>query len=361
MRWPKAQQLIKIYTRAKSITKLFHHNLKMKHQTPNLEIGLLDNSCHSLKRGYEMWSLWKNKNDGWLLKESVIWIHHGIELALKQLLVQTNEFLVFENVDRAVERLGILRRKKGMKDAGVLNLFENDERAISVGFKNLIERTAITLSIPELNENQFLRIKIDELTKYRNKMVHFSVKIDVNELSNLLSDILDPFLELLEREIKDLNFKNKCMPEIRKAAIPVIKFSKERYQEAEIRVEKILNQFNGQKISGSLFGKIDEIILPKFAGVCINRKQTNDTSVDLIGQNENEPWRVVVKFGRFGTVSMRYLISQLRYIQKHHTSSKVWLIVMNENSHKVPTKDKEIFMSSIKDLEKLEDILFLKS
>ena len=125
-----------------------------------------------------------------------------------------------------------------------------------------------------------------ELTKYRNKMVHFSVKIDVNELSNLLSDILDPFLELLEREIKDLNFKNKCMPEIRKAAIPVIKFSKERYQEAEIRVEKILNQFNGQKISGSLFGKIDEIILPKFAGVCINRKQTNDTSVDLIGQNE---------------------------------------------------------------------------
>ena len=42
-----------------------------------------------------MWSKGRKKGDALLLKEAIIWIHHGIELSLKQLLVQTNEYLVF--------------------------------------------------------------------------------------------------------------------------------------------------------------------------------------------------------------------------------------------------------------------------
>ena len=61
--------------------------------TPSLRIGLLDNSCHSLQRGYELWHQRQTTQDGWLLKEAVFWIHHGIELALKHLLVQTNEYI----------------------------------------------------------------------------------------------------------------------------------------------------------------------------------------------------------------------------------------------------------------------------
>ena len=60
------------------------------------KIDLLDNCCHSLKRGYQLFNEWKTKqNDKWLLKEAIIWVQHGIELAIKQLLVQTNEFLNF--------------------------------------------------------------------------------------------------------------------------------------------------------------------------------------------------------------------------------------------------------------------------
>ena len=199
----------------------------MSNQTPSLRIGLLDNSCHSLKRGYEIWSQWKTSEDAWLLKESVIWVHHGIELALKQLLVQTNEFLVFDDVNKAVERLGILRRKKGMITAGILALFDHDDGVMSVSFKKLLERTAITLPIPELAENEPLRLKIDDLTKYRNKIVHFSIEIDIATISNLLSDILEPLLSVLDREVKDVNFKTTCIPEIRKTARPVQEFSKQ--------------------------------------------------------------------------------------------------------------------------------------
>lgn len=193
----------------------------MASQTVFLKIGLLDNCSHSLKRGYEMWSQWKQTEDAWLLKESVIWIHHGIELALKQLLVETNEFLVFQDVNKAVERLGVLRKKKGMENAGVLDLFNNDETITSVGFRNLVIRTAITLSINELAENAPLRKNVNQLSKYRNNITHFSLELDIVEVSTLLSDILEPLLTLLAREVKDENFRNRDIPDIRRLAQPV--------------------------------------------------------------------------------------------------------------------------------------------
>lgn len=193
----------------------------MKNQTTNLSIGLLANGSHSLKRGYEMWSQWKQTEDAWLLKESVIWIHHGIELVLKQLLVQSNEFLVFQDVNKAVDRLAILRTRKGMQDAGVLDLFEHDDKVMSVGFRNLVTRTAVALSIKELNEHASLRKKIEQLTKYRNSMVHFSIELDIFKVSSLLSEILDPLLTMLAKEVNDERFINIDIQKIRKLAQPV--------------------------------------------------------------------------------------------------------------------------------------------
>ena len=225
----------------------------MRTQPSSLKIGLLDNSYHSLKRGYEMWNEWKESDNPWLLKESVIWVHHGIELALKQLLVQTNEFLVFQDVNKAVEKLGSLRKKKGMEKAGVLDLFEHDDTVMSVGFKNLVDRTAITLSIPELAENADLRLKIDKLTKYRNKIVHFSIELDINIVANLLSEILEPLLFLLASEVKDENFKNVRIPEIRNIAQPVQKFSEKiRSDVVEKAIKSTLSALppNGNRRAG---------------------------------------------------------------------------------------------------------------
>lgn len=171
-----------------------------------------------------MWTQWEESEDAWLLKEAVIWVHHGIELVLKQLLVQTNEFLVFQDVNKAVERLGILRKKNGMKNAGVLDLFDHDDKVMSVGFSNLIERAAITLSICELEDGGLLRSYIDRLTRYRNKIVHFSLELDVMEVSTLLSDLLNPLLSVLSREINDIKFKQIVIPEIRKSAQPIQRY-----------------------------------------------------------------------------------------------------------------------------------------
>jgi hypothetical protein len=213
----------------------------MSNLTPSLRIGLLDNSYHSLKRGYELWNQWKDTDNAWLLKESIIWVHHGIELSLKQLLAQTNAFLVFENVDSAIENLGKLRKKEGMENAGVIDLFDNSDRVKSVGFQVLIERVAVALSIPELAKNAPLRQKIDELTSYRNKIVHFSIELNIAATSNLLSDILDPLLSMLEREVKDDSFIQNRIPEIREIAQPVKKFSEQLNRQMQEAVHRAVH------------------------------------------------------------------------------------------------------------------------
>ncbi|MGR5412847.1 DEAD/DEAH box helicase family protein [Vibrio astriarenae] len=204
----------------------------MAEKISSLNIGLLENGAHSLKRGYEIWKEWDTTKEHWYLKESVIWVHHGIELLLKQLLVQSNEFLLFSDVDKAVKKLSNLRKKKGMENAGTLELFENDDSAISVGFSNLIERAAVALLINELSKGEELRNLIDNLTKYRNKIVHFSVEIDVGEISSLLYSIAKPLLKLLSREVNDHNFKHVIIPDIQRSLAPIKNYINHIQEEA---------------------------------------------------------------------------------------------------------------------------------
>lgn len=198
----------------------------MKDNVISLKMGLLDNGSHSLKRGFEVWKQWHSTEDAWLLKESIIWVHHGVELLLKQLLVQNNEFLVFQDVNKAVERLGILRKKEGMEHAEVLDLFEHDDTIASIGFKSLLDRVAITLSIEELGDGKKLRKNLDKLTRFRNKIVHYSIEINTLETASLISSILDPFLSLLSREVKDPSFNQVVIKEIRKVARPLQEYLK---------------------------------------------------------------------------------------------------------------------------------------
>jgi hypothetical protein len=177
-----------------------------------LQINLLDNCCHSLQRGYELWDQGLARDDGWLLKEAVFWIHHGIELALKQLLVQNNEFLVFSDVDSAVGKLAKLRKKSANKT--VLDLFDEEDAPLSVSFNKLLPRCAMMLNLSELGEDQPLQKSIKELTRYRNKIVHFSVQLETGKVVRLLAEILKPLVHLLEDKISG-SFKTECLPTIK--------------------------------------------------------------------------------------------------------------------------------------------------
>lgn len=330
----------------------------MTSNTPSLRISLLDNSSHSLKRGYELWYQGHTTRDGWLLKEATFWIHHGIELALKQLLVQTNEYLVFDKVDEAVRKLVYLRRQPGMTNAGVLDLFEQDENGIvSVSFHNLIQRAALMLNLSELEEGAPLRTNIDELTRYRNKIVHFSIEMNVNEVSSLLSDILEPLLQLLASEVQDANFVNNSIPEIRRRAQPVRDLSQYYEVESVRRVERLLRKFNGQHVSGSLFSLEGDIVLPVFVGVAASTGAV-DIGADIKAQSSSETWLVELKT-RLVSGFIERTFDYLDRASKAIPNAKVWLVVMSEISplHREKVKQHGFLVSSLDDIARLEQIV----
>jgi hypothetical protein len=300
--------------------------LQMADKKSTLNIGLLENACHSLKRGYELWREGERTNDGWLLKEAIIWIHHGIELSLKQLLVQTNEFLVFEKVDDATRSLAKLRRQTNKPDAGVLELFNSEESAVSVSFHNLIQRVAIMLNLSELAEGAPLRSDIDELTKLRNRIVHFSAVLDKPDVTTLLSDILEPLLKLLEREVNDSGFRFQCIPAIRRAARQV-EALKIRYEEEGVnRLARLLELFDGQEVDGTMFGLDAPIQLPHFAKVGAKRAK----AFDLEGENPEEPWLIEIKFGVPNRDIFGRIVQLFEQERSRFPNARTWLVSLSD-------------------------------
>lgn len=66
-----------------------------------IRISLKENGIHSFNKGLSDFAEYEkdNKQDDFKLKEAILFIHHGIELLLKQVLVDTGgEYLIFADL-----------------------------------------------------------------------------------------------------------------------------------------------------------------------------------------------------------------------------------------------------------------------
>lgn len=322
------------------------------------KIGLLDNACHSLQRGYEMFNKGRQKKDALALKEAIIWIHHGIELSIKQLLVQSNEYLIFENIDEAVRKLAHLRRQPSMSNANVLDLFDSSEGVYTVGFGKLVDRAAIMLNLQEFSQGADLREKIDALTSYRNKTVHFTVDVKPEEVINLLGELMEPFLSLLDKQIKDKDFVKDCIPLIRAQSESVSAVYRLQYKETEKRIEKLLKAFNGMEVSGDYFGVLGRLNLPKFDSVETESKQ-KDFGFDLFAKSETENWIVEIKVGRPNHSQIQHLLEQSRKYLSQFENAKFWLIVLGTDKvySKAYLQNNQIYVSTDIEITQLENLL----
>ena len=264
---------------------------------------------------------------------------------------------MFEKVDDAVRILANLRREPGMRNAGVLDLFDQDSRSVtSVTFHNLIQRTALMLNLSELAEGSVLRSNVDELTRYRNKVVHFSIEMNINQVASLLSDILDPLLDLLSREIHDTKFVSNCIPEIRKRAQPVRNISFAYEQESIQRLLRLVRRFKGQHVKGELFSLENEIVLPDFSAVVETGPQ--DKGVDIKADSPTENWFIEVKT-RFVPSYRDRILERLERFVVTQPNAKIWLVIMGDvpNIHKAKIKERGFMLSTLDDIVTLEQIL----
>ena len=62
-----------------------------------LEISLWENGLHSLWRGLACYAEYRETNDRMLVKDAIMFLHHGIELLMKEILVRHSPYLAYEH------------------------------------------------------------------------------------------------------------------------------------------------------------------------------------------------------------------------------------------------------------------------
>lgn len=158
-------------------------------------ITLLQNGIHSLERGFESVDGYLRKEeDEFLLKEAILFIHHGIELLLKQLLVQESRFLIFSDLS------SVVRRQREANQKGV-DIFSLEKPPLTISYPEAIERVDAFLDVPEFIPN--LQRDLGKLNQLRNRLEHYAIRTDRVGTIRLLSKIRAPLIELFEAQIPD--------------------------------------------------------------------------------------------------------------------------------------------------------------
>ncbi len=63
-----------------------------------IKISLRENGEHSFKRSLEFYKAYERTHDQMLLKDAIIFLHHGIELLMKEVLIRHSPYLIFEDL-----------------------------------------------------------------------------------------------------------------------------------------------------------------------------------------------------------------------------------------------------------------------
>jgi hypothetical protein len=156
-----------------------------------MKISLMENGLDSLKKGFdhlktyeEMYFIKKEgKERFYVLKDAVLNIHHGIEILLKQTLIETNEILVFSEIDRALKNAFHERKQKKLN-----SIFETSHSPHTVTLQEAVDRIQ---KICGHALNSKFQSKIEKLEHYRNQITHSAVFLEEAEINNVFSGLVD--------------------------------------------------------------------------------------------------------------------------------------------------------------------------
>jgi len=77
---------------------------KKEKQPEKFVISLRENGLHSLWRGIESYGTYDRNQDKLMLKDAIMFLHHGVELLMKEILIKHSPFLIFEDLRDAATK-----------------------------------------------------------------------------------------------------------------------------------------------------------------------------------------------------------------------------------------------------------------
>lgn len=284
------------------------------------KISLVESGVHSLWQGIESFERYDRTSDKMLLRDAIMFLHHGVELLMKEVIVRHSPFLIFEDLRDA-------SKKQRRADDLEVGIFYLDKPPRTVTFEEAINRVAAFVKPPELTDD--LQAGLSELNRLRNQLEHYAIETDRGEITQLLANIRNPLLELFEARIGGI--KRLQTPEVIQAWDKV-QDSAKFYSQREKEVFDLVSQFRGQRVPGRLLNVDGEFILPTFERVLANPilspSEDEKYEVDILGEGPGLPWVVEVKAGR--RIDMRFF-DQLAF-RGQMLRATLWIVAFSEVS-----------------------------
>ena len=162
-----------------------------------LDMSLEENGLHSLKKGIDSYQEFQSTYDYWLLKDSILSLHHGIELLMKELLFKENKYLILNDLKDIAKKQG--KAKREGKD-----FFDLEDSLNTVSFIEAITRVQVFIKSNFFDND--LYEYLTELNSLRNRITHYKVSLDGQTVGQQIEAIREPLDNFLREQGIEADF-----------------------------------------------------------------------------------------------------------------------------------------------------------
>lgn len=289
--------------------------------TKKISITLQENGIHSLWKGIEAFAAYNQSQDKMLIKDAIMFLHHGVELLMKQILTRNSPFLIFEDLRDAANK------QKQADKAGV-DIFFLTKPPRTVSFEEALNRVDAFIKPQDLDDT--LRENLNQLNQLRNRIEHHEIEVDQEKVNQLLDALHQPLLDLFDNQLGGI--KRLQTPRV-KDSWRIIHERAKFHSELEEEVAKVLKLSQDRIIPGEFLNSDRDITIPSFSRITKNPVIQTGTEnvrfeIDILAESEADNWIVDVK-GRLNQKNWRNSIGYLMSIS-YLTNATAWMIVLDE-------------------------------
>lgn len=319
----------------------------MEDSSQKLTISLRENGIHSFSRGIELSGVFNEHQNNLVLKDAVMFLHHGIELLMKEMLSKHSPFLIFEDLHDAATK----QKKADTDGVGIFYLAKPPK---TVTYDEAIRRVSAFIKPKELTDN--LLANLDKLNQFRNQLEHYAIEADREEVVQLLVALREPLLELFENQLG--NIRNQQPAKVVQAWASLEESAK-FYSNLEQEVFEIVRLFNGQEVPGYLFNINDKMVLPKFTSVLPNQRILADGiyyEADILGEGPNFRWIIEVKGALRDSLGG---IAQVSSLSHALNAQQSWLVAFSDisNTARALAHTYGVLVTGAKEWEELKHLI----
>nr|MDO8080348.1 hypothetical protein [Candidatus Freyarchaeota archaeon] len=304
---------------------------KEEKNSDKFSISLFENGLHSLWRGIEIYDKYTKTNDNMLLKEAIMFLHHGVELLMKEILVRHSPYLIFEDLRKAT-------KKQKEADKSGIGIFFLPSPPRTVAYEEAINRVDAFIKPQKLEEK--LLTNLIQLNLFRNQLEHYAIEVDKDEITQLLAELRNPLLDFFEAQIGGIKQRQPFeVIHVWNAIEDSAKELAKKHERLEEEVFALVNRFNGQKVPGHVMNFDDKITLPKFNRILREYSFPElGFRADIFSEGENLRWIIEVKTGpKIDDAKLHKLAHYAKQL-----NAKVWLVASTEIPTKILTEAKKL-------------------